>query len=236
MHHIRWVILDLSKQIVQIPKIVQIVKVMISDRHAYPSSTHFHFSRPKTTTKNFPYIRSVPILPYLVWAAVVSGGRFPGCTGLPFKKVWPCACFFCIGLLFDNAVPVYVVAKSFDGIPKLISTICPHAVYKPISCLVRFESRKRITSQSQPKLKGSKKEPNMYQAIQTKYLGPTNYRGARIKARAAGGTITLSFDYALNGPDNHIAAAIALCEKLQWPTVLTSGCLHDGTYTHLQSK
>ena len=52
------------------------------------------------------------------------------------------------------------------------------------------------------------------QAIEVKFLGPTNYRGARYKARAEAGTVTLDCDYAKNPEDNAAAAARALAEKL----------------------
>ena len=35
------------------------------------------------------------------------------------------------------------------------------------------------------------------QAIETRYLGPTNTRGSRIKATAAAGSITIHYDDAL---------------------------------------
>jgi len=54
------------------------------------------------------------------------------------------------------------------------------------------------------------------QAIVTKYLGPTHCRGSRVKATACAGSITLSWDYALNSDANHRAAALALANKLNW--------------------
>ena len=54
------------------------------------------------------------------------------------------------------------------------------------------------------------------QAITTKYIGPANVRGSRIKATAAAGSITLHWDDALNSDDNHKAAARALATKLGW--------------------
>ena len=57
------------------------------------------------------------------------------------------------------------------------------------------------------------------QAIVTKYSGPTNHRGARIKATAhtgQGGSVTVAWDYALDTSANHRAAAVALVEKLKW--------------------
>ena len=51
------------------------------------------------------------------------------------------------------------------------------------------------------------------QAIETKYIGPTNYRGSRIKASCERGNITISYDDALNSDEAHIAAADALVAK-----------------------
>ena len=55
------------------------------------------------------------------------------------------------------------------------------------------------------------------QSIMTKYLGPTDYKGGRVKATATGGrTVTLSWDYGLGIEGNHVAAAKALATKLDW--------------------
>jgi hypothetical protein len=54
------------------------------------------------------------------------------------------------------------------------------------------------------------------QAIMTKYLGPTNVRGARIKASCQAKSIILSWDHSLNDSDNHTAAAKALATKMGW--------------------
>ncbi len=56
----------------------------------------------------------------------------------------------------------------------------------------------------------------MRQAIQTKYLGPTNHRGGRIKATCEAGSVTISWDHALGPVENHTAACTALVEKLGW--------------------
>jgi hypothetical protein len=53
----------------------------------------------------------------------------------------------------------------------------------------------------------------IYQAIETRYLGPTNFRSGRIKARAWAGSVTMPYDHALNAEDNHRAAALALAAK-----------------------
>lgn len=72
----------------------------------------------------------------------------------------------------------------------------------------------------------------MRQAIITKYLGPTNHRGARVKATAQAGSITLSWDDALDVEDNHTSAARALCKKFHWPFPpgsMVGGALPDDT-------
>lgn len=65
----------------------------------------------------------------------------------------------------------------------------------------------------------------MRQAIATKYLGPNNYQGARIKATADAGSITVSWDHARNVEDNHTAAALALADKLGWTGNWVGGSL-----------
>ena len=54
-------------------------------------------------------------------------------------------------------------------------------------------------------------------AIETHFLGPTNYRGSRVTAKDDDGNrITLTWRHELNSDDNHKAAAYALCEKMHW--------------------
>ncbi|QIG74599.1 hypothetical protein EVC11_017 [Rhizobium phage RHph_I20] len=59
-------------------------------------------------------------------------------------------------------------------------------------------------------------------AIRTKFLGPTNARGSRVKAETCEALpelkrrITLSWDHSLDGQANHARAAKALAEKLEW--------------------
>jgi hypothetical protein len=67
------------------------------------------------------------------------------------------------------------------------------------------------------------------QAIETKYLRATNVRGARIKATAAAGSITIGYDYALDAQDNHKAAADALIAKMGWTGTFAQGGNTDGT-------
>lgn len=70
------------------------------------------------------------------------------------------------------------------------------------------------------------------QAITTKYLGPTNSRGSRVKASAQAGSITVEWDDALNPPDNHAAAALAFAQKYDWDKHakrMIGGALPDGS-------
>ena len=54
------------------------------------------------------------------------------------------------------------------------------------------------------------------QAICTKYVGPTNSHGARIKVSAQAGTMYVPWDYALDTFANHEAAAYAYAAKKGW--------------------
>lgn len=54
------------------------------------------------------------------------------------------------------------------------------------------------------------------QAIITKYIGPTNHRGSRIKAECEAGSITIPYDYGLDDVDLHLKAVNALIKKLDW--------------------
>jgi hypothetical protein len=57
-----------------------------------------------------------------------------------------------------------------------------------------------------------------FSAIETKYVGPTNARGARIVARAGNdaGRLTVYWDHSQGLEENHKAAARALAAKLGW--------------------
>lgn len=68
------------------------------------------------------------------------------------------------------------------------------------------------------------------QAIVTKYIGPTNFRGSRVKATAQAGSITIGWDDALNADDNHQRAAQALATKHGWPRRAAHGVLPDGSH------
>jgi len=70
-------------------------------------------------------------------------------------------------------------------------------------------------------------------AIETKYIGPSNVRGSRIKASAEGvKSITISYDHSLSSEDAHDKAALALANKYGWLSgkhrVLARGGKPDG--------
>lgn len=61
------------------------------------------------------------------------------------------------------------------------------------------------------------------QAITTRYLGPNNRCGSRIKATASGGSITIPVDNRWNQDENHRAAAQALMQRMNWEGKLFCG-------------
>lgn len=61
------------------------------------------------------------------------------------------------------------------------------------------------------------------QAIVTKFFGPTNARGSRIKAKASAGSVTVSYNHSLSPSANHKAAALALAAKMDWKGEWFSG-------------
>ena len=70
------------------------------------------------------------------------------------------------------------------------------------------------------------------QAIETKYLGPTNTKGGRIKATAWAGSVTLPYDHALSAEKNHKKAAFALLLKLRWNGTYAQGANVKGDGYH----
>jgi hypothetical protein len=71
------------------------------------------------------------------------------------------------------------------------------------------------------------------QAIETKYLGPTNHRGARIKATAQAGQITVPYDHALDFGENHIAAARAYAQRKGWLGSWVGAQAPDGRFVYV---
>jgi hypothetical protein len=64
----------------------------------------------------------------------------------------------------------------------------------------------------------------MRQAIVVRYIGPTNTRGARWKASAQAGSITIAQDFALDADANAIAVAKAFAAKFGWYGNWYGGC------------
>lgn len=86
------------------------------------------------------------------------------------------------------------------------------------------------------------------QAIQTKYLPPTDTKGARIKATCERGTRTIPYPYELSGDSVHREAALQLIERFvsqdwkeratppsqnPWKRAFITGGLPDGTMAHV---
>jgi hypothetical protein len=65
-----------------------------------------------------------------------------------------------------------------------------------------------------------------YQAITTRYFGPGNVKGSRVKATAVAGSVTLHWDDALNSFENHTKAAVALARKYEWSGRWYGGAPH----------
>lgn len=66
------------------------------------------------------------------------------------------------------------------------------------------------------------------QAILTKYLGPTNHRGSRIKAWCERGSITIPLAYELSLEDRHRAAV----DELLWKFAREDAARFQGTTEH----
>ena len=60
-------------------------------------------------------------------------------------------------------------------------------------------------------------------AIETKYLGPTNFRGSRIKVTDGDNSMILGMNDALDVDDNHDQAALAFFNDLGWHGKLIRG-------------
>lgn len=74
------------------------------------------------------------------------------------------------------------------------------------------------------------------QAIETKWLGPTNHRGSRVKATCQAGSVTVGWDYGAGNDTgqsdveaNHDRAARALIQKMGWFGTWARGAKVDDT-------
>lgn len=77
----------------------------------------------------------------------------------------------------------------------------------------------------------------MFQAIVTKFHGPTDHHGARIRASADAGRIWHNYNPARSVDINHLEAAEALCLKLGWDGDWHGGALPGDTgYAHVRDN
>ena len=66
-------------------------------------------------------------------------------------------------------------------------------------------------------------------AIQTKYLGATNFKPARIVAKAEGvASVTISYDSEFDEGENHARAAKKLRDKMGWTGRMVGGGTDKG--------
>lgn len=56
------------------------------------------------------------------------------------------------------------------------------------------------------------------QAITTRFLSPTNFRGSRVKVQCDAGSLVVAWDYSKGPDDNHDAACAELVKRLGWDT------------------
>ena len=70
----------------------------------------------------------------------------------------------------------------------------------------------------------------MSQAIETRYLGATNTKGARVKATHAAEllSVTVKVDTELSEEENHRMAAQELLNELEWSGTMAGGSTKDG--------
>lgn len=69
-----------------------------------------------------------------------------------------------------------------------------------------------------------------FQAIETRFHGPTDFRGSRYSARADKRipVLFVGADHALNSTENHAAAAQQFAEKMGWSGKWYAGGTRDG--------
>lgn len=63
---------------------------------------------------------------------------------------------------------------------------------------------------------GKTPAPVFRQAIITRWLPLTNTRNSRIKATCTAGSVTIPYEHKMSRGANHLFAATALANKLQW--------------------
>lgn len=72
-----------------------------------------------------------------------------------------------------------------------------------------------------------------FPAIWTKYLGPTDFKGSRVKATTIGNrSATLHWDDALDAGENHKRAALELAKRLGWTGTMIAADGGDAGYVY----
>ncbi len=76
------------------------------------------------------------------------------------------------------------------------------------------------------------------EAIKTRFLGPTDTKGARIKASWSKGSLTIPYPYEMDSHDGHQQAARLLFSRdfsrdFGENIIFSTGHLPDGTYVHV---
>jgi hypothetical protein len=69
-------------------------------------------------------------------------------------------------------------------------------------------------------------------SISVKYIGPSNIKGARLKADDGdGNSVTIGYPHHLSrsNDEHHFAAVQALCQKMAWHGELAHGGTKEGT-------
>jgi hypothetical protein len=75
-----------------------------------------------------------------------------------------------------------------------------------------------------------------FKAIETKYYGPGNVRGARIKATDGDNTVWIGYPHELDTDSAHRLAAETLCAKLGWDYSMIQGATKRGYVFVLQAR
>ena len=132
----------------------------------------------------------------------------------------------------------YGLAQKSQGGDKIfLSPEQNEALNKEIDFVIQHEAQHEIISKQ---IKSEKQVENFsLQTIKVKYLGPTNSRGARVKASTAhGDSVTLDYDYGLNGSQNFDNAALKLATNLGWTLNcnLIGGCFGNDYFYNLVPK
>lgn len=65
-------------------------------------------------------------------------------------------------------------------------------------------------------------------AITTKYIGPTNCKGSRIKATDGDNSVTISYPHEINSEQAHMKAAQTFMEKIGWMGEMMGGHTKSG--------